>query len=287
MNTVAIAYVPVLHQGYLHFFSQLPAGTHLYLVTPDVLKVLGPQFDYLRRKDVLRSLDVLDMAVAITALYGGKLTVTDLDVHTLTRLQQSKKTIKTLIMPQEDVSKVLADSYFADVSVIYESIFLRWHRDNVAEESAVAHHRSLEYEQLHQELMGLARNAAGDSFDWWRQVGAVLAPKRESILVACNQHTPSPQMPYVFGDPRSLFSRGERLDLTTAEHAEAAVIAEAARRGIATMGARLYVSTFPCPTCARLIARAGISTCYFGSGYAVLDGEADLRTAGVELVRVK
>ena len=77
-----------------------------------------------------------------------------------------------------------------------------------------------------------------------------------------------------------------RSDLSTALHAEAAIIAAAARRGVSLAGADLYVTTFPCPACARLIAEAGLRRCFFAGPYSVLDGEGVLRAAGVEVIWV-
>jgi dCMP deaminase len=47
----------------------------------------------------------------------------------------------------------------------------------------------------------------------------------------------------------------------------------------------MYVTDFPCPPCAKLIAAAGISRLYFREGYAVLDGQDVLDAAGVEVVQ--
>lgn len=55
---------------------------------------------------------------------------------------------------------------------------------------------------------------------------------------------------------------------------------------VALAGADLYVSTFPCPGCARLVAAAGFARCYFVDPYAVLHGDEVLRAAGVALIRV-
>ena len=46
------------------------------------------------------------------------------------------------------------------------------------------------------------------------------------------------------------------------------------------------MTTFPCPACARLIAESGFRRCYFSGAYSVLDGDAILRAAGVELLWV-
>ena len=63
-------------------------------------------------------------------------------------------------------------------------------------------------------------------------------------------------------------------------------VADAARAGTSTAGAVMYVTDFPCPPCAKLIAGAGVKKLYFRSGYAVLDGREVLEAAGVELRQV-
>src|SRR5436309_2486124 len=111
---------------------------------------------------------------------------------------------------------------------------------------------------------------------------------RDQVVIGCawNRHLPSEYAPYLSGDPRDAFGRGVRADLSTAIHAEAAVVAAAARDGVALAGADLYTTTFPCPACARLIAGAGLRRCFFTGGYSLLHGEELLRAAGVTLVRV-
>ena len=117
-------------------------------------------------------------------------------------------------------------------------------------------------------------------------MGAI-AWRGERILgAAWNHHCPTEYAPYTDGDPRDGFSRGVRADLSTAIHAEASVVATAARDGVPLDGADLYVTTFPCPACARLIAESGFRRCYFSGAYSVLDGDALLRAAGVELLWV-
>ena len=74
------------------------------------------------------------------------------------------------------------------------------------------------------------------------------------------------------------------MNYSTAEHAECAVIAEAARRGVKENTAlRHHVS---CPYCARLITHAGISEVFFAEGYATLDGEELLKQAGIKITKV-
>ena len=123
------------------------------------------------------------------------------------------------------------------------------------------------------------------SVDWWRQVGAALRFADGTLEAATNVHHPHELAPYAAGDPRSNFTQGVELELSTATHAEAALIAQAARAGHATAGGEIYVTDFPCPPCAKLIAGAGIARVVFREGYAVLDGQDVLEAAGVEIVR--
>jgi dCMP deaminase len=103
---------------------------------------------------------------------------------------------------------------------------------------------------------------------------------------AWNHHHPTEYSPYIDGDPRDGFSRGVRADLSTAIHAEASIVAEAARDGVSLCGADLYAMTFPCPACARLIAEAGFRRCFFAGSYSVLEGENILQAAGIEVLWV-
>ena len=60
-------------------------------------------------------------------------------------------------------------------------------------------------------------------------------------------------------------------------HAEQNAIAYAARNGIATDGAELYVSISPCSNCAKLIIASGIKRVYYKESY-------DRSSAGLELL---
>ena len=107
------------------------------------------------------------------------------------------------------------------------------------------------------------------------------------LLAAHNTQVPSPRTPYYEGDPRMFFKRGLHFELTTDDHAERRLIAEAARRGIALEGSDLFVTTFPCPPCGKQVAHTGFRRCYFAEGYAVLDSERILRDNSIEIIRVE
>lgn len=106
--------------------------------------------------------------------------------------------------------------------------------------------------------MGFAKHAALKSKDSTK-VGAILVgPDGEIRLTAFN------------GPPRGVHDTPARLERPTkylfASHAEANLIAFAAREGIRTGGCIVYVTHAPCASCARTLIQAGIETVYYGPG---------------------
>jgi len=79
---------------------------------------------------------------------------------------------------------------------------------------------------------------------------------------------------------------GERQDIANTIHAEQYIISQAAKEGIFTKGLSLYVTTFPCPVCAKLIACSGIQHLYFGEGGSNFDARKVLESVGVTIVYV-
>ena len=280
MSKILIAYVPVLHDGYLKLFQNSKADI-LYLIGIDVINNLG--FDYIVRKDSLRAIDQNTMQKIIDS-QGIFQHVFILDSELTDWLYLFVD--DTFIFPDEDISRAIADIYLSNNNVEYKSVFLRWHRDNVEERKTVQVHQSVSASEFEKAMMRFAFIEGRKSADWWRQVGGFIVKNNKIILVAHNTHAPHEQMPYVFGDPRAIFKQGIHIELSTADHAEAVLIAEAAREGISLEGADLFITDFPCPPCAKLIARSGIKRCFFQNGYAVLDGEDVLKKAGVELIYI-
>ena len=190
----------------------------------------------------------------------------------------------TLVAPDEELLRsLLADRQ----DVLWERTFLRWDRSWSLAGRPAGYDGTVSQSTLDTMLTRQAQAEAGLSSDWWRQVGALAVRDGKVLDAAHNVHRPTEYSPYLNGDPRNDFSRGVHIELSTAIHAEALLVARAARLGRSLEGADLYVSTFPCPGCARLIAEAGFRRCYFAGPYAMLDGEAVLRAAGVELIWVE
>jgi len=68
-----------------------------------------------------------------------------------------------------------------------------------------------------------------------------------------------------------------------ATHAEANALAAAARQGISTDGAELFVTVSPCATCSRLLVAAGISKVWYNELYRDAQPLDLLAKAGVEI----
>lgn len=128
-----------------------------------------------------------------------------------------------------------------------------------------------------------AVRAARLSPDTSTQNGAVLVPRLGPLVAACNR--PPERLPLIH-------ERAEPpLKYKFIEHAERAVILQAARRGVCTDGATLYCPWYACPECARAILMAGVKEVVGLMALSVLTpprwrddvklGVAMLREAGV------
>jgi dCMP deaminase len=274
---VVAAYIPVLHEGYRRFLERHGRGRPLYLIGPELYADYRPLAKDIRALDA----DAVRAAVASWAICSRVEVLTAASAEALARERPH------ITLPAEDVSYRLVDRFFERCSYSFDTVFLRWDRIRTAELLEPAPARTVSPAEAFADLQGIAEDEARRSLDWWRRVGAAMRLTSREILHARNEHSPHPLSPYAVGDPRANFYKGVQLELSTATHAEAALVAAAARRGSATEGAVVYVTDFPCPPCAKLLAGAGIAQLYFRGGYAVLDGQDVLEAAGVEVVGVE
>lgn len=276
--TQVLAFIPVLHAGYERFLAE-------HCGPEDELLLVGRSFaaDHGVVRKEIRSLDperLLSWLITLGLVRKGRVVEAgDLPAAV---------TGPALVAPDEDLIRTLVAEHDlatrAEVRLI--PAFLRW--DKVWSRAGLPPDWSgrITADEYARSMQSLAGEAAGHSSDWWRQVGAVATRDGAVIAVEHNRHLPDEYAPYLDGDPRNDFRRGVEMDRTTAIHAEAAIIARGAREGIALQGADLHVTTFPCPGCARLVAETRFARVFFGGGYSVLDGDAVLQRAGVELIYV-
>jgi dCMP deaminase len=273
-----LLYVPVIHAGYEQLLERHADADELLLLGRSFaadyrplakdIRALAPErvADYLRCGGPVRTVRVVEVGDLPAAVTAG-----------------------TLVVPAEETVRAIVDRYGLATGreVVRDRTFLRWDRDWSRAGRPVDYTGVVSSDAAARELLARAAAEADLSSDWWRQVGALLARDGEVLAVAHNAHRPTEYTPYVDGDPRDNFSRGVEIELSTAIHAEARLVAWAARTGTALEGADLFVSNFPCPVCAQLIAETGIGRCYFGGSYSMLDGEQVLKQAGVEVIWVE
>lgn len=134
-------------------------------------------------------------------------------------------------------------------------------------------------------LLGFAQHAALKSKDQTK-VGAVLV--RDKTML-CSGFNGAPRR---VRDLPERYSREGGVKYRYVTHAEANAIATAARNGLRTDGAEIYVTHFPCSSCARLIIQAGIVKVVAGAGTTSMPPEEFQAAremfdeAGVEIVEI-
>ena len=276
MSEQLLLYLPVLHAGYEALLARHADADEVLLLGRSLLAHDPALAKEVRALDPERAAQYL-RAVLPTAVR----VVEDVDLP-------DAVTADVLVAADEQVVRDVVERFglAQRAGVVLERTFLRWDRAWSRAQRVVGHDAVAGLPGVAHTFIAQAADVAAHSSDWWRQVGAVAARDGQLLAQAHNRHLPTEYAPYLNGDPRNAFSRGVEVELSTAIHAEAGVVARAAREGVSLLGADLYVSTFPCPGCARLVAAAGFARCFFAGPYALLDGEDVLRAAGVELVWV-
>jgi len=268
----------VLHEGYRKFLTEHKDVSKLYLWGLDLIE----ESDYLKKE--IRALSPEIVKISIESWKLGF----PVEVLTKERINEIAGFKGEILMPDDDISHTFCETYITNRnSIIFINVFLRWDRRNSVRENKIAQDQEITSDEFSKKIIALAEKQAERSSDWWRHVGAIIIKDNKIILSGHNKHVPTEHLPYINGDPRNAFHKGEFLELSTSVHAEAGLIAEAARKGIPLEGAEIYVTTFPCPPCAKLIAYSGIKKVYYSEGYGVLDGEGIMKNKKVEIIWVK
>jgi len=267
--------MPVIHNGYISFLQKYAQQPILVLADEitDQFKPLRKDIRSLAADQIVASLKALDIGSAVS-------------IATKDQLATLNSSAQKIIMPNEEPMQEVAEQFLDKAQLTFEDVFLRWDSTKALSKKSLEDHAKITSEKKHQQFISAAQQEAAKSVDQWRQVGAVLVKEGSVVLSNRNRHLPDDYQPVYAGDPRGNFSKGEHIDLSTAQHAEAGIVAEAAKKGIALEGADLYLTTFPCPVCAKLVSETGIARVFFADGYSMVDGLRVLEEAGVEVVKV-
>ncbi|MEK7646247.1 MAG: deaminase [Patescibacteria group bacterium] len=273
---IIIAYIPVLHEGYRTFFKKHADANILYVVGLDFIS----EFEHLKKDIRALNPELIVQAVSAWNLFK--------DVRILHKEDIGNPEFVDLhiCIPNDDVTSEIKERYFSKNRVEIDTIFLRWDKKTAVEPIQVSPDITISEDEFDKKMMSVTEEEGVKAKDWWRRLGAIAVKDGKVILKTHNRYVPSDQIAYDQGDPRSNFKSGIHLESSLALHAEAGLVAEAAKEGISLKGADVYAEAFPCPPCAKQLAYAGIRRLYYRTGYKVLDGESILRSQGVEIVFV-
>jgi len=278
MNKHVIAYVPAIHWGYMDLFNRHASrSSSLFLLSGDALEGFP------------KEIRALDPSVAKDIVSGmgifGYVGTADLEAIT----EMAKREAAEFIFANEAVSKavmkLVSDNCVSGSTLVLDDVFLQWDASSVTTDSNVIFDRESD-DHLDRHFMDLANSLACRSSDWWRRVGSVITKDGDVIYASYNHHLPTEHAPYINGDPRDFVEAGTMREIYSSIHAEQDALMQAAKGVVSLKGAHIYVSSFPCAVCAKLIAMSGISKVFFESGYSALDGQTVLSAFGVEIVRV-
>jgi dCMP deaminase len=279
MKQILIAYVPVLHRGYQEFFEKY-RDAELWLLDREEL-LSFEELEYLK-KDIR----VLDLSLTEQAVKSWNI-FSDVKSIKIKDLEQSNYS-DNFVFTNDDIGQFLAKEFFAKAeNKTFEPIFLRWDKNLMSKQNEAPKNIVVSKEDFEKKMMIEAFVQAGKSSDWWRHVGGLIIKDGQIISAGYNKHLPNNDEQYKNSDPRISFTSGVGFDFSSSIHAEAELIASAAKQGVALDGAEIFVTTFPCPICAKQIAVSGIKKVYYAKGYALLDGLEIFQSFGIEVVLVK
>ncbi|MBU6231782.1 MAG: deoxycytidylate deaminase [Patescibacteria group bacterium] len=274
---IILAYIPVLHEGYRRFFENHPEAKELFILGKDVTNQYRP---------LVKDIRALDPELIKSSLEAWQ-RFDSIRVADETVLKSLRSSRQAIIMPDEGVMRELKEKYFPSSRVKFDTIFLRWDKHKAFENNPVEADQTVSTSSKDQKMMELLKEEAEKSSDNWRHIGAAVVKGNKILSVVHNHAVPSEHLPYDEGDPRSDFHKGVAIEYSTAFHCEAQLIAEAAEKGVSLKGASMYVTTFPCPACAKLVAYSGIKDLYYADGYDALDGVRILKSKDVKIIHVK
>lgn len=140
-------------------------------------------------------------------------------------------------------------------------------------------------------FMELATLASTRSTCLSRNVGAVIV--KDKHVVSTGYNGPASGVEHcanVGGCKRRAmpdYKSGAYLELCPAAHAEQNAIAFAARHGVSTNDATIYVTTFPCKDCMNSIINSGIKRIVFAGDYNASLSKEIATQAKIEVVEFK
>ncbi len=279
--TTLVAYIPVINRRHLEWFAKHP-GSSIALISQAAAEELVPS---LSRNMGALSTEAIQLTMSV--LLKPVRSVAIIDPHDI---KGSFGNTSEIVLANEDICHKFLERYgqFLPERRRFDDTFARWDMSAVVSAQPVLPDCEVSTDEVDIFRINGTQELTRRSPDWWRQIGLLVFRGTELLACGWNQHYPTEYETYMFGDPRSNFNAGDPagMDAYVSLHAEEHVVAYCAENGIALKGASVYINTFPCGRCARVLERAGISELYFRDGSAFLKGFEILRNKGVRIVRV-
>lgn len=278
---------PIFHKGYSNFFKLLLEecqGYNFYFGILDdgiikLLTSLEPDIRKIYFDDIKKILSSYLQAKECFLINENNLK------ELIGRINPQKIAILEGDKSEEFAKKYLNEDEYKNISEYFD-VRLRWSDENVQEFKKDISQISQNELLTHQKFMKKALKETEKSKCWWRQVASVIVKDNEIILKGFNKMLPSEDECYKLGCIRDHIQPGKNPEICSATHSEALVISEAANKGISLNGAILYVTHFPCPACAKLVALSGIKKVIYTRGSSVFDGERVLASRGIEIIKI-
>lgn len=267
--------IPAPHKGYIDLLKKHSDGSvsKLYLLGDDIRVDLG----------IRQEIRANNPETTKKLLQGLELPF-DVEILRLERVGDLQG--QRIYTSRDEFSRRFRERYLpVNTQVTEETAFLRWDETNVKSTRPATVDEETS-DPFHIKIMERTRHLADHSSDWWRRVGVAIVKDGVISVEAYNEAFPTDNKPYVDGNPRDFIEAGTLAFMTSTTHAEPAAIAKAARLGISTDGADLYLNSFPCPPCAVAMGLAGIKRCFTIGGNAYLDAVEVMRNIGIKTVFV-
>lgn len=275
---------PVFHKGYTEFLSKVSQDKDGKLF----VGILG---DKLIKKLTalepdIRKVSLKDTERMINSYLKPERYFT-IREDNLRGILKSVKPGKIIIL-KGDKSEDFAEKFLGDYKNILEyfDVRLRWQDSHVREFKKKVSKIPQKELGEHRKFMTEAEKEAEESKCWWRQVGAVAVKNGKVIFRGFNKMLPSDDECYKIGCIRDSLAPGKQPEICSVTHAEATIISLAARDGISLKDATLYVTHFPCPACAKLVALTGFKKMVYSRGSSVFDGERVMASRGVDIIKI-
>lgn len=131
--------------------------------------------------------------------------------------------------------------------------------------------------KMYKPYMEAARSFALLSYALRKKVGAVAITPQDAMLYSWNGR--------VVGGENKCEIDGQDVTRPDVLHAEANIVAKAAREGISLKGSTIVATLSPCLSCAMLMYQAGVKRVIYDETYRDLTGTDFLKGLGVEIYK--